>query len=67
MNQNPDIVLARGLHKATELSIKQISEAQSMAKDLFPGVDHSRADILAIAQLIAVNYATVCVGSSKAQ
>ncbi len=66
MNQNPDIVLARGLHKATELSIKQISEAQSMAKDLFPGVDHSRADILAIAQLIAVNYATVCAGNSKA-
>ena len=57
MTQNADIVLARELYRASELATKQVIEAQSLAKDLFPGADHSRADILAIAQLIAINYA----------
>ncbi|BEP96570.1 hypothetical protein GmRootA79_49540 [Acidovorax sp. A79] len=59
MTQNADIVLARGLYRASELASKQVIEAQSLAKDLFPGADHSRADILAIAQLIAINYASL--------
>lgn len=57
MNQNADIVLARELYRASELASKQVTEAQSLVKDLFPGADHSRADVLAIAQLIAINYA----------
>lgn len=57
MTQNSDIALARELYRASELATQQVIEAQSLAKDLFPGADHSRADILAIAQLIAINYA----------
>jgi hypothetical protein len=57
MTQNADIALARELYRASELATQQVTEAQSLAKDLFPGADHSRADILAIAQLIAINYA----------
>lgn len=57
MTQNPDIALARRLYQASELATKQVTEAQSLAKDMFPGADHSRAEILAIAQLIAINYA----------
>ncbi|CAN7508300.1 MULTISPECIES: hypothetical protein [unclassified Acidovorax] len=57
MSQNADIVLARELYRASELASKQVIEAQSLVKDLFPGAEHSRADILAIAQLIAINYA----------
>ena len=57
MTQNADIALARRLYQASELATKQVVEAQSLAKDMFPGADHSRAEILAIAQLIAINYA----------
>ena len=57
MTQNAEIALARRLYQASELATKQVVEAQSLAKDMLPGADHSRAEILAIAQLIAINYA----------
>ncbi|MCZ8092783.1 MAG: hypothetical protein O9331_04770 [Acidovorax sp.] len=57
MSQDPNITLARGLYNACTLATAQIHEAQSLAKEIFPGVEVSRADILGIAQIIATNYA----------
>ena len=57
MTQNAEIALARRLYQASELATKKVVEAQSLAKDMFPGADHSRTEILAIAQLMAINYA----------
>lgn len=65
MTQNADIVLARELYRASELAAKQVTEAQSLAKDMFPGAEHSRTDILAIAQLIATNYAALHGSTSQ--
>ena len=57
MSQDPNITLARGLYNACTLAAAQIREAQSLAKEIFPGVEASRAEVLGIAQIIATNYA----------
>jgi len=57
MSQDPNITLARGLYNACTLATAQIREAQSLAKEIFPGVEASRAEVLGIAQIIATNYA----------
>ncbi len=57
MSQDPNITLARGLYQACNLATAQIQEAQSLAKELFPGAELSKAEILGIAQIIAINHA----------
>ena len=57
MSQDPNITLARGLYSACALATAQIREAQSLAKEIFPGVEAARAEVLGIAQIIATNYA----------
>ncbi|PIF25712.1 hypothetical protein CLU88_0537 [Acidovorax sp. 56] len=57
MSQDPNITLARGLYNACTLATAQIREAQSLAKEIFPGGEASRAEVLGIAQIIATNYA----------
>jgi hypothetical protein len=64
MSQDPNITLARGLYNACTLATAQIREAQSLAKEIFPGVEASRADILSIAQIIATNYAAPSGGKA---
>mgnify|MGYP006151634611 CR=1 FL=1 len=49
MSQDPNITLARGLYNACTLATAQIREAQSLAKEIFPGVEASRAEVLGIA------------------
>ena len=48
MSQDPNITLARGLYNACTLATAQIREAQSLAKEIFPGVEASRAEVLGI-------------------
>ena len=64
MSQDPNITLARGLYNACTLATAQIREAQSLAKELFPGAEASRAEVLGIAQIIATNYAAQSSGKS---
>lgn len=63
MAHDTHIALARALHQSCVLASAQIQEAQSLATELFPGATVSRAEILGIAQVIAINHAALSGGA----
>ncbi|CAN7276568.1 hypothetical protein ASF11_15810 [Acidovorax sp. Leaf76] len=64
MAQDSNIALARTLHQSCVLASAQIQEAQSLATELFPSAAITRADILGIAQVIAINHAALTSGGA---
>ena len=66
MNDVIDIAKARGIRIAKERTLEQIAAATDVAALAFPDSEYTRADVLAIAQIIAINHvATPGVIDSK--
>ncbi|APW37120.1 hypothetical protein RD110_07870 [Rhodoferax koreense] len=59
MNAFTDIAKKRGLNIAKERTLDQIAAAIEVAALAFPGSEYTRNEILAIAQIIAINHIAI--------